>query len=192
MIFGIGYAQNTEFKQGKFDSSGNKVGFHIQFLDARFLVCDSADAFYKHYVYYTDNKPLKYYSLLPKIIKKYELAGDLLRNVNDTIILLDGKYSFSHRKKQDSLDYIYEGGFAVYGRFVKELNKPTIYIPSFKVTPNYEYYIEERFYDKRYRNYFPSYYLEIYTLSKNNLKKDYKKYSIYYENNKWEELLKKN
>jgi hypothetical protein len=189
--FRIGSAQNNDFVKGKIDSLGKKTGFHIQFLDARFLVCDSASAFYKHYVYYTDGEPLKHYSLLPKFIKKFELSDALLRDENDSIILLSGKYSFSHRKKQDSLDYVYKGGFLVYERFVKALNKPTIYIPSFKVTPNYEYYTEERFYDMEYGEHFPSYYFESYTLTNNNLKKDYKKFSIYWENSKWKEIAKK-
>jgi hypothetical protein len=187
LTFKISYGQDNHLVIGSIDSLGNKVGFHIQFLDSRFLACDSSEASFKHYVYYIDGKPLKHYSLLPKFIKNYILTQSILKEDNDSILLVDGKYSFFHRKKTDSLEFIYKNGFLIYEKFVKALNKPTIYIPSFKVTLNYEYYIEERFYNKRHKNYFPSYYYESYILAKNMLKNDHQKLSIYFEDNKWKQ-----
>lgn len=187
----IGYAQSEKFIKGSIDSLGNRIGFHIQFLDSRFLVCDSNNAFYKQYVYFINDKPLKYYALPPKFIKHYTLNGPTVKNAKDSIMLLDGWYSFSHKRKADSLEFLYKDGYLLYEKLVTRNNKPTILIPSFKAIPNYEYYIEERFFNKWFDDQFPSYYFQCFIKPENKKPKNKEMLYIYYDGNKWQEVSDK-
>lgn len=183
-IVKLNYSQSEVFASGELDELGEKVGFHIQYLDSRFISCDSNDAFYRHYVYFVDGKPLKNFSLPPKFIRRYNLESTLGNASGDSIMLLDGEFSFSHRRKADSMKFIYKDGYLVYEQFVSRRNKPTILIPTFEVFPNYEFYVEERYYTKTYKNYFPSFYFESSMIAESKTPKDKQMFYIYYDENK--------
>lgn len=152
-------SQNSAFKPGYIDSLNKKQGYFPLYLNHQLVHCDSTEQpSYTYFTYYLNGKVESLYKF-PRFSEDFELQETEMTEQSDSIITLNDTLTFK-TKKGIQYQFIYKNGYLVSEHRRYPGNRPTVYIPSFKVEDNIIVDMEDYYFDKKYKDYELSFYYE--------------------------------